>query len=413
MTSDGTGEAHGDAGMSGSRIGDRLLWSVVAASAVLTALTVLISRFVPDTPPGAVGRVFPRAPRAPGSTGELLRALGIGSLTWYAYILSAPLFVWLSRRLPMDRERWKSSLAIHLVVVIALVLVTAFAQHRLTYADAPFAPPISDYLSVALLTTTLPFIAIAAAAQAIEARSRAHERELEAARSRSQLAEARLEALTAQLQPHFLFNTLQGISTLIGRNPEAADRMLANLSDLLREVLRRADTREVEVAEEVRVLEPYIEIARARFGKRLAITVEVDAEAERALVPFFALQPLVENAVHHGVGSRAGAATIGVDVRRDGEWLRLTVTDDGPGIDEQPRERRGIGLANTQARLRELYGDRQEMTLATVSREGGGSRVSIAIPYRVRAEATREGTRDRQPAARARRESARQAEGER
>jgi signal transduction histidine kinase len=372
----------------GRRSGDRLLWTVVAASAVVTAITVLGTRLAgpPPRPPGPPGRSLPRIPRAPESGGELLRALGIGSLTWYACVLSAPLLVWLSRRLPLDRDRWRSSLAVHLLVIVSLVLATAAVQYRLTYGGSPYAPPLAEFLKVTLLTGSLPFLTVAAAAHALEARTRAHDRELDAARARGQLAEARLEALTAQLQPHFLFNTLQGISTLITRDPAAADRMLATLSDLLREVLRRGEAREVEVAEEVRVLGPYLDIARWRFGARLSVTVDVDDDARDALVPFFILQPLVENALHHGVGARAGAGTIAIRARRDGPWLRLTVTDDGPGVDASPRlgGGRGVGLANTRARLREMYGDRHEMELARA--EPAGSRVTVAVPYRVRAE---------------------------
>jgi LytS/YehU family sensor histidine kinase len=215
----------------------------------------------------------------------------------------------------------------------------------------------------------------------LEARIRAQERELEAERIRSQLAESRLEALTAQLQPHFLFNTLQGISTLIARDPVAADRMLTSLSDLLREVLRRGDTREVELGEELRVLESYLDISRTRFGERLTVTVDVEACAERALVPFFILQPLVENALHHGISSHAGAGSIEIGARRDGERLLLTVADDGPGT-VAPDAQRGIGLANTRARLEELYGRANSLELGRPPE--GGFRVSVAIPYRER-----------------------------
>ena len=227
----------------------------------------------------------------------------------------------------------------------------------------------------------MPFLTVAAAAHALEARSRAHERELEAERIRSQLAESRFGALTAQLQPHFLFNTLQGISTLIMRDPVAADRMLASLSDLLREVLRRGDKREVELGEELRVLEPYLDISRIRFGDRLTVTVNVDDETRCALVPFFVLQPLVENALHHGISSHAGAGRIEIEAREFGGRLLLTVTDDGPGT-ALPDAGRGIGLANTRARLQELYGSEHSLELRRPTE--GGFRVSVAIPYRVR-----------------------------
>jgi two-component system, LytTR family, sensor kinase len=371
---------------SAKRSGDQLFRWVVVGSALVTVATVIGTRFVapPEEPPGR-GRGLPRVPPPPDSTSDLLRALGIGSLTWYACVLSAPLFLWLSRRMPIDRGRWRSSLAVHLLVVISLVLVTAAIQYRLNYGGSPYAPPLRGYLEVALVTGSLPFLTVAAAAHALEARTRAHDRELDAALARTQLAEVRLEALTAQLQPHFLFNTLQGISTLITRDPDAADRMLATLSDLLREVLRRGDAREIEVHEELRVLGPYLDIARWRFGRRLTITTDVDAESQNALVPFFILQPLVENSIRHGVELRAGTGTIAIRVKRDGAWLRLEVVDDGPGIDDRPRLREGTGLANTRARLRELYADRHGLELASAA--DTGSRVTVTLPFHVRAAA--------------------------
>jgi LytS/YehU family sensor histidine kinase len=214
---------------------------------------------------------------------------------------------------------------------------------------------------------------------AIDARSRAHERALESERFRTQLAETRLEALTAQLQPHFLFNTLQGISTLIRHDPDGADAMLASLSDLLREVLRRDGRREVELAEELRVLDSYLDISRRRFGNRLAISVDVDRSAAPALVPFFILQPLVENAIHHGVSSHAGTCSVSIRASREGERLALSVEDDGPGT-AIADSGRGIGLANTEARLEQMYGDGQ--SLAFGRRTEGGFRGTATIPYR-------------------------------
>jgi LytS/YehU family sensor histidine kinase len=196
---------------------------------------------------------------------------------------------------------------------------------------------------------------------------------------KGQLAEARLEALSAQLQPHFLFNTLQAISTLIPRDPVAADRVLASLSDLLRELLRRGQ-REVTLQEELRVLEPYLDIARTRFGARLSITIGAQEEDKRALVPFFVLQPLIENALHHGVSRRAGPACITVMATRDGNRLWLSVTDDGNA--EEPAEPgRGLGLANTKARVLELYGPAGVVEYGP--RAEGGFRVRIGLPYRV------------------------------
>jgi LytS/YehU family sensor histidine kinase len=200
------------------------------------------------------------------------------------------------------------------------------------------------------------------------------------------LAESRLTALTAQLQPHFLFNTLQGISTLIQRDPAAADAMLTNLSDLLREVLRRGQQREVELQEELAVLQPYLEISRQRFGDRLSVGVVYEDASRRALVPFFILQPLVENSLRHGIESHAGAGSITVDACRGDGKLILTVTDDGPGATSNETGGVamgvGVGLTNTIARLRELYGDAQSLDVSRPA--AGGYRVRLTIPYHER-----------------------------
>ena len=362
----------------------RVLWVVFAASVLIALLTLIATQLIPPpAPPVGAGPVLPRM-RGPATvlgTGQLLRAMGIGSLTWYACVLSAPLFVVLSRALAFDRRRWLTSLVTYVLVVLALVTLTALLQHRLSYGGSPLAPGLAVYVRAALLTGTLPFVLVAAATQALEARARAHERDLEAARMRSQLAEARLQALTAQLQPHFLFNTLQAISTLISHDPAAADRMLASLSDLLREVLRRGE-REVSLEEELRVLEPYLEISRRRFGERLAISIDANDEARRALVPFFVLQPLIENALHHGVGSHAGAGSVRISALREQQRLRLTVTDSGTGVDGAPA-RHGIGLPNTRARLQEMYGDAHTLELRPAS--PAGFEVCMTIPYRLTA----------------------------
>jgi two-component system, LytTR family, sensor kinase len=360
---------------------NRLLWTAVVVSIAVVVLTLIGTYFLTPTPPPSRGPMYPRMriPPTPTRMGDLLRMMGIGSLTWYACVLSIPLFVFLSRRLPLDRRRWASSLTIHLAVVILLVCVTAFIQFQLSYRGAPSTPPLGAFVRAALLTGSLPFLTVAIGAQAFEARTRARDRELDAARVKGQLAEARLEALTAQLQPHFLFNTLQAISTLIIHDPVAANRMLSSLSDLLREVLRRGERREVELEEELRVLEPYLDISRWRFGERLSVHISADEMARRALVPFFVLQPLVENALHHGVSSRAGPATVRIDAAREKDMLWLTVTDDGPGADGSDIGK-GIGLPNTKARLQELYGEHSFLELGRGNE--GGFRVRVGIPYR-------------------------------
>ena len=362
----------------------RLIGSVAAAAVVLSLLTFVASRYAP--PPPIPRGALPRVRGAPTTPAELLRSLGVGSVIWYGCFASAPFFVWLSRRVPIDRRTWKVGIPVHLAAVVVFAIGTAWLQYHFTYRGAAMAPPLDAYLKVGLIADALPYLTVAVAALAIDARTRVYERDLDAARVRSQLAESRLEALTAQLQPHFLFNTLQGISTLITRDPAAADAMLSDLSDLLREVLRRGERREVTVDEELRVLESYLSISRRRFGERLTITVSRGDDVGQALIPFFILQPLVENALHHGVGSHAGPATVDVAAYRERDKLVLTVEDDGPGVNAADSGR-GIGLANTRERLSGLYGESQRLDLGRSSDGGGGFTVRVELPWHTAADA--------------------------
>ena len=203
--------------------------------------------------------------------------------------------------------------------------------------------------------------------------------------SKTRLAEARLETLTAQLQPHFLFNTLHAISTLMHRDVNAADTMVARLGDLLRRTLDGGDRPEVPLAEELRLLDAYLDIARVRFEDRLTVDMSIPTETAGALVPRFVLQPLVENALQHGIGSRHGRGRVTIQARRDGERLCLSVADDGEAGALQgngfPRE--GIGLTNTRQRLRERYGP--DHSLHLTRGEDGGLLVAVNIPFRTAA----------------------------
>jgi LytS/YehU family sensor histidine kinase len=226
----------------------------------------------------------------------------------------------------------------------------------------------------------LPLLGLAALLNAFEARRRAVHGAVEAQRLRAELAESRLEAVTSQLQPHFLFNTLQSISTLIHKDPVAADAMLAKLSDLLRDVLRRSRNVLVTLDEELRMTETYLDLARLRYGERLRVAIDVDGAVRGAAVPVLLLQPLVENALQHGVGQRAAGGFVGIAAQRDGDRLRLVVSDDGVGLGASRGNGGGTGLANTRERLRHAYGENQSLDLAP--RAGGGVEVTIRVPFR-------------------------------
>jgi two-component system, LytTR family, sensor kinase len=208
----------------------------------------------------------------------------------------------------------------------------------------------------------------------------ARRQELRMARLEARLAHARLQNLQAQLNPHFLFNTLNAISSVMYEDVVQADRMISGLSDLLRHALQSSTRQEVTLAEELEVLDLYLDAMRARFGERLRVRVEVAEEVRAALVPTLLLQPLVENAIRHGAPPPPAPAEIRVRGRREGGALVLEVADNGPGLGGvAPAPGAGVGLANTAERLRGLYGD--EQSLALEDGEGGGLRVTVRIPF--------------------------------
>ena len=361
------------------------MWFAGAALLAVGTLlgTWIASRGAPPIAPGA-GRMYPRIAGSPGQAVSVLRTVGIGSLTWYACLLAAPLLLWLARRAALGGRRRVPAIVLHLATVAVLVVVTSVAQYVLTYGSAPGRPALGTFLSMALLMNSVPLLTVAFLVHALESWRRARRGELDAARLGMQLAQARFEALTAQLQPHFLFNALQGVSTLIHRDPVAADGMLGRLSELLRDVLRHDARQEVPLDEELRVLEGYLDISRRRLGARLAIDVNASDEARGALVPFFLLQPIVENAVEHAVAPRVNGGRIGIRAERAGDELHIVIEDDGPGIDSSTRRRparNGIGLSNTRDRLRALYGEAQWLELTEPAE--GGVRVAIAMPFRL------------------------------
>jgi signal transduction histidine kinase len=231
------------------------------------------------------------------------------------------------------------------------------------------AKGIGDFLSFALL---------AGGVYALELRRRLAYGERQALRLQARLSEARLEALASQLRPHFLFNTLNAISVLMHRDPRAADLMLTRLADLLRATLRTPGTREVPLRAEMDLLRRYLDIMKVRFGARLAVDEAVPPELEDVLVPPFLLQPLVENALEHGIERRSGAGRVRLAAEAVEGRLRLTVWDDGPGVG--PARHEGVGLSNTRRRLEQLYGSDGKLDLS--SEAGDGTLASVELPLR-------------------------------
>ena len=225
----------------------------------------------------------------------------------------------------------------------------------------------------------LVYLCIAAAIHTDHYLDRSRGRAMQTSALEAQLAQARLQALKAQLHPHFLFNTLNAISALMHRDVESADRMIALLSDLLRVSLDKDERHQVSLREELEILERYLAIERIRFRDRLTIDTDVENVCHDALVPRLILQPLVENSIIHGIALQSTAGLIAIRARRKGNRLAVTIADDGPGLlDDQPL-REGVGLSNTRARLAELYGSDHRLTLARAAH--GGLEVGIEVPF--------------------------------
>ena len=210
---------------------------------------------------------------------------------------------------------------------------------------------------------------------------RFREREVQTIQLQHELAEARLEALRMQLNPHFLFNTLHAISSLIHENPQAADRVVARLSELLRLTLDQSKPQEVPLSEEMAFLDRYLEIEQTRFAERLRVEKEINPDTQQALVPYLILQPLVENAVRHGIEPREDLGLLKIIASRKNGRLELLVRDNGDGLPSKMdlNAVAGIGLSNTKSRLRHLYGEDCRFELNPA--EGGGLEARVEIPF--------------------------------
>lgn len=349
--------------------------------AVVAVALIVMGRLPALRPhPGGPQRPrFQRVPQQPASVVDMLVALGLGSVSWYACALAIIPFWWLAVRWPLQEMRLRRAALVQGVCVALAIALTAIVHFYVSYRGAPLAPPFLAFVPVALAADAIPLLAVAALANLLEARRRAMRDAMEAQRLRAELAESRLSAVTMQLQPHFLFNTLQSISTLIHRDPAGADAMLGKLSELLRDVLRRSRTALVPLSDELRMAVSYLDLAKIRYGDRLRVLMDVDDRARSTMVPVLLLQPLLENALHHGVGPRAAGGCVGVTVKRDRDEVTIEVWDDGVGLDGESRGGGGVGLNNTRERLRHAFGMRQQLELST--REGGGVVVAIRMPF--------------------------------
>jgi len=305
---------------------------------------------------------------------------------WFVWaVLSVPI-LWFARRHPPEGDSpWWRTAGIHLAaaLVCSLVYVVLRALVGQVHGWLIDEPVTFAEVFRPLLVKTFPFNlliygVIISVSHAIDYYRKYHERTVHALELEKHLAEARLQALLRQLKPHFLFNTLNGIATLMHSDVHAADRMLVRLSELLRLTMNHPGQPLTRLREEVAFIEKYLEIERIRFRDRLSVEVAVDPAALDCEVPSLILQPLVENAIRHGIEPRTQAGRIELHVRREPDAVVLAVRDNGAGEPAGGFQREGIGLGNTRARLRELYGERHRFEL--VNRPEGGLEVRLTLP---------------------------------
>jgi two-component system, LytTR family, sensor kinase len=314
------------------------------------------------------------------------RAFLVQGSACYVWALVTPLVLWLARRFRIDRENWLRKVVFHFLFSIALVS-TLIALHFLVYmllaGRASSITPLRmfGYVYPNLDRWILVYWFIFLMSHAFNYYNSYRKGELKASQLRTQLVQSQLEALKMQVQPHFLFNTLHSISALLSKDTEGARKMITRLGDFLRLTLENSGSMEVTLQQEIEFLNGYLEIERIRFQDRLTTEINVDPAVLDVRVPNLILQPIVENAMRHAVGnSRSGHIEISAGARNGA--LHIEVKDNGPGLQAdrafEARRGKGVGLANTQARLVGLYGTAAKFEM--LNRPSGGLTVSIQIP---------------------------------
>jgi two-component system, LytTR family, sensor kinase len=316
---------------------------------------------------------------------ELMLSSLAECLIWAALTVG---ILWLAQRFPFGQGHWRRSLAIHVGACLGcgvLEVVLSGLAAEVIRQEMPKPTLTANVLFlffVAKLNNNVFFYwAIVAVAHVFSYYRQWRQRELLASQLEAKLAQTQLQVLKMQLHPHFLFNTLNAISALIHQDVELADRMIARLGDLLRATLDAAHQQEVPFKQELDFIQPYLEIEKARLGPRLTVDLQIDPAVMDALVPNLILQPLVENAIRHGIAAHPGPGRVHIQAARLNGSFHLAVADSGPGLPVvAATDAKGIGLANTRARLEKLYGSEQQLELT--SGPDGGLQVGITIPYK-------------------------------
>lgn len=313
-------------------------------------------------------------------------SLVYAAIEWYSWAVIAPLIVKLCDKFPIDRQHFIHRIWIHFVCApvfsfIQLTILTygwqwlAPVQYKAISYSAMFVTMFSRKFHIGVLI----YGAICGVIYAFQAYGKFRDETLKRSQLTEELTRAQLDLLKMQIDPHFLFNTLNTITAMIRTDPRAAELMITRLGDLLRLTLEKDGKLEVRLSEEMEFIDRYLEIEQTRFYDRLTIEKSLDKQLMNALIPNMILQPIVENAVHHGITQRIGAGIIRISAEHKNNQLRIAISDDGKGF---PTEsvKNGIGIANTRARLERMYGDKHHFEIRHP--ESGGAEVLISIPYK-------------------------------
>jgi len=347
-----------------------LAWALIFAGWTLIVVTFSVQAYV-----FAVAR---------GRPDSYWREFILASSEWYIWAALTPLVLFLCRRFRIASQNWPRAVLLHLIAGIAISFLQLAIQVRLNFIVNPgykmtYWRVLYFFATFKLHMNLLTYWVIVALNHGIYYYQQSRARELAWSRMEADLANAQLQVLNMQLHPHFLFNTLHSISTLISDDPQAARQMVLKLSDLLRASLNKIEQPEVPLQQELDLLESYLSIEQTRFKDRLLIEKEIDANALACEVPTMILQPLVENAVRHGIGKHRQADRIAIVAQKTNDRLLLEVRNCVGSVENGGlTPARGIGLANTRARLEQLYGRQHSFEIE--NRGEGGVAVRLSFP---------------------------------
>jgi two-component system LytT family sensor kinase len=314
---------------------------------------------------------------------EVARVYFVAYFIWGA--IFTPIVVWLCKRFVIEKRNWSSMMGLHVLFSIVVAGCNALIRaplHRFVYPSEPqhtHSDLFRNYFLANAYDDMWMYWVVAAIAFGFMYYRKYKEREVQAVQLEAQLTRARLEMLKMQLQPHFLFNTLHSVSALMRKDVDGAERVIAQLSDLLRISLESADQQEITLKKELEFLEGYLDIEQTRFRDRLKVEYYIDSDCLDACVPNMLLQPIVENAVRHGIAPHSKPGVIEISARREGHSLRMSVTDNGKGMGADGPKRKGLGLANTRERLQQHFPGRYKLELVDVPT--GGLAVNVLIPF--------------------------------